>query len=27
LGLPFATTPTEIDSIINAMGEAISEID
>ena len=27
LGLPFSTTPTEIDSIVNAMGEAISEID
>ena len=27
LGLPFSTTPTEIDSIVNAMGEAINEID
>ena len=27
LGLPFSTTPTEIDSIVNAMGDAISEID
>ena len=26
LGLPFSTTPTEIDSIVNAMGDAISEI-
>jgi beta-alanine--pyruvate transaminase len=27
LGLPFSTKPTEIDSIVNAMGDAISEID
>jgi len=27
LGLPFASTTTEIDLLINAMGEAISEID
>lgn len=27
LGLPFSTTSTEIDSIVNAMGDAISEID
>jgi beta-alanine--pyruvate transaminase len=27
LGLPFSTTATEIDSIVNAMGDAISEID
>jgi beta-alanine--pyruvate transaminase len=27
LGLPFSTTLTEIDSIVNAMGDAISEID
>ena len=27
LGLPFSTTPTEIDSIVNAMGEAVNEID
>ena len=27
LGLPFSTTPTEIDSIVNAMGDAIGEID
>ena len=27
LGLPFSTTPTEIESIVNAMGDAISEID
>ena len=27
LGLPFSTTPTEIESLVNAMGDAISEID
>jgi beta-alanine--pyruvate transaminase len=27
LGLPFATSPEEIDSIVNAMGEALNEID
>ena len=27
LGLPFSTTPIEIDSIVNAMGDAIGEID
>ena len=27
LGLPFSTTSNEIDSIVNAMGDAISEID
>ena len=27
LGLPFSTTSTEIDSIVNAMGDAISETD
>ena len=27
LGLPFITTPTEIDSVINAIGESIDELD